>query len=350
MSPGLPAGALPGFRILTRAMLIRRVGLALIVLAAAACVALAIGPRIISPHEIFSVLFGGDRSGSTSVIIFDLRLPRIILAVSVGSALAFTGTVFQALLRNPLAEPYILGISNGCVIGAILGIILGVSPFIHPILSFAGGAIAVAAVLAIGRDSFGLRSESMLLGGTMVAAIGAAVIFLLLHIVGPQLRTAIQWMLGDLSSTQEGLGYASGILFILLLGASFFFGGALNALALGDEEAASLGINVGRARAIAYIGASFVVGLTVALCGAVGFVGLVVPHILRRIVGPDHRGLLPLTVIGGGLFLLFCDTIARSILPVMDSTATELPVGAVTAMVGAPLFIYLLRRGAAQGN
>ncbi|MBS1913457.1 MAG: iron ABC transporter permease [Bacteroidetes bacterium] len=342
-------GRAPAFRVLTRAMLLRRVGIGLLVLAAVGCAALAIGPHIISPLEFFSGL-GGDASGSNHTVIFDLRLPRIILAVSVGAALAFTGTVFQALLRNPLAEPYILGISNGCVIGAMLGIVLGVSPFLHPVLSFVGGAVAVLAVLAIGRDSFGLRSESMLLGGTMVAAIGAAVIFLLLHIVGPNLRTAVQWMLGDLSSTQKGLGYASGILFLLLLVASFFCGRALNALAMGDEEAASLGVNVVRARAIAYMAASFIVGLTVALCGAVGFVGLVVPHILRRIVGPDHRGLLPLAVIGGGVFLLICDTVARSILPAIDSSATELPVGAITAMIGAPLFIYLLRRGAAQGQ
>jgi iron complex transport system permease protein len=270
------------------------------------------------------------------------------LAVGVGAALATTGVLFQALLRNPLAEPYILGISNGSAIGAIVGYMLGLGAVGAPALSFISGAIVVLAVLRIGRGAFGLRSESMLLGGVMVGAITAALIFLLLHFVGPQLRSAIQWMLGDLSAATAGVGYASLGLFVIVVVVSLLSGDRLNALALGDDEAASLGVDVSRSRTIAYLLGSFLVGLSVAFCGAIGFIGLVVPHILRRIVGPDHRALLPASAFGGAIFLIICDTLARSLMTAVDATASELPVGAVTALVGAPIFIYLLRKREAE--
>jgi iron complex transport system permease protein len=221
---------------------------------------------------------------------------------------------------------------------------LGAGPFLQPVMSFAGGGIAILAVLAISRGSYGARSDSMLLGGVMVGAIGAALIFLMLHFLGPQLRSAIQWMLGDLSTASAAIGYSSAGLFALLVLVSLFAGDPLNALSLGEEEAASLGVNVPVARMAAYIGGSFIVGMSVAFCGAIGFIGLVVPHMVRRLFGPDHRGLLPLSLIGGAIFLVVCDTVARSVMPAIDSSATELPVGAVTALVGAPTFIYLLRR------
>jgi iron complex transport system permease protein len=157
-------------------------------------------------------------------------------------------------------------------------------------------------------------------------------------------RSAIQWTLGDLSSPPSGIGFGSLVMFAVLLAGSFIAGDTLNALAMGDEEAASLGIDVELVKRIAYLTGSFFVGIAVSFCGVIGFVGLVVPHILRRLVGSDHRGLLPLSVIGGGIFLLLCDTISRTLMPAFDQTATELPIGAVTALVGAPLFIYLLKR------
>lgn len=316
------------------------VGLLLVV---AAFVALVVGPSSVDPASAMAAV-SGHASSSTSIIIFDIRLPRIILAVSAGGALAGCGVLFQALLRNPLAEPYILGVSNGCAVGAILGFLLGVGSAMVPILSIAGGLVTVGVVLSASRGSYGSTSESMLLGGVMVGAIGAAILFLLLHLLGPQLRSAIQWMLGDLSSTSATVGYASGGLFLVLLVAALFFGDGLNALAMGDEEASSLGVPVARLRIWLYVAGSVLVGVTVAYCGAIGFVGLVVPHILRRLFGADHRAILPLSVLGGGLFLLVCDTLARSFIPAIDIVAGELPIGAVTALVGAPLFIWLLRR------
>ncbi|MDB5035555.1 MAG: transport system permease protein [Chlorobi bacterium] len=332
-------------RRLTLPRLVAAVGLGLALLLVLGLGALCVGARTISPVSVISVLLGSGGDGTIRTILFDLRLPRVILSIGVGGALASSGVLFQALLRNPLAEPYILGISNGCAVGAILGFLIGAGAVLQPVMAFAGGVVVVIAVIAIGRGTYSARSDSMLLGGVMVGAIGAALIFLLLHFVGPQLRSAMQWMLGDLSSAQASVGYASAWLFAALLGGSFFSGDILNVLALGDEEAASLGVNVTRARTIAYIAGSLVVGAAVSFCGAIGFVGLVVPHILRRIFGVDHRALLPLSVIGGGIFLMLCDTLARSFMPAVDSTASELPVGAVTALVGAPVFIYLLRRG-----
>jgi iron complex transport system permease protein len=310
--------------------------------------ALCMGSEVISPTTIFTELFSGHDS-SVHTILFDLRLPRIALAFSAGAALASSGVLFQALLRNPLAEPYILGISNGCAVGAIAGFLIGVGPFGVPLLSFVGGAIVVMAVLGISRGTYGSRSESMLLGGVMIGAISAAMIFLLLHFVGPQLRSAIQWMLGDLASAPAEIGYGSLGLFLLIVLLGFTGGGLLNALALGDEEAASLGINVGRARTLAYLAGSLVIGLTVAFCGAIGFVGLVVPHIMRRLVGPDHRALLPASILGGSIFLILCDTLARSLMPAIGSAGSELPIGAITALVGAPVFIVLLRRSQVSG-
>jgi iron complex transport system permease protein len=304
---------------------------------------LSLGSRRISPLEIFDALFSTDDTPLRS-ILFDLRLPRIALAISVGGALAVCGVIFQAVLRNPLAEPYMLGVSNGCAVGAILGFLLGVGPLGVSLMSLVAGAIVVVVVLRISSGPFGVRSESLLLGGVMVAAMCASLIFLLLHLLGPQVRSAIQWTLGDLSSPPSGIGFGSTIMFAVLLAVSFISGDTLNALAMGDEEAASLGINVELVKRIAYLTGSFFVGIAVSFCGVIGFVGLVVPHILRRLVGSDHRGLLPLSVIGGGIFLLLCDTLSRTLMPAFDQTATELPIGAVTALVGAPLFIYLLKR------
>ncbi len=331
-------------RRLTRGGLYKAVAGAALLLVVTALAGLCIGPELISPWRIISTLLAGDTGSAGSTILLQLRLPRLILAASVGSALATAGVIFQALLRNPLAEPYILGVSNGCSVGAIAGFMLGVGPFLQPVMSFIGGGIVILAVLMISRGSYGARSESMLLGGVMVGAIGAAFIFLMLHFLGPQLRSAIQWMMGDLSTASADIGYGSLVLLLLLFAGSFVAGDPLNALSLGDEEAASLGVNVTAARLVAYITGSFIVGVSVAFCGAIGFVGLVVPHIIRRLFGPDHRALLPLSVLGGAIFLVVCDTLARSLMPAIDSSATELPVGAVTALIGAPMFIYLLRR------
>ena len=309
-------------------------------LTAAAC--LLVGAEATSPLDLWRAITVGVDPALRS-ILFELRLPRIALAAGVGAALASCGVLFQAMLRNPLAEPYILGLSNGCAVGAILGYFIGIGPFGVTIMSFAGGALVIFLVLMISRGSFGMRSESMLLSGVMIDAMTAAIIFLLLHFLGDQVRSAVQWLLGDLSNTPSWIAYGSVVLLVVLLCASMFGGGLLNALALGDDEAAALGIDVSRTKVLLYLVASLIVGITVSFCGTIGFIGLVVPHILRRIVGADHRMLLPASVLGGAIFLMLCDAISRSALPAIRSGGGELPVGAITALIGAPVFIYLLR-------
>lgn len=328
---------------LTRRNSLARFSVACALLTAAALVALVTGGGDVSIEHLIRL---DSWTGSTTVgvIITQIRLPRIVLAAAAGSSLAYAGALFQALLRNPLAEPYILGVSNGSAVGAILGIVLGLGPVGVPALSIAGAIAAVTAVLALGKGTYGRSAESMLLGGVMVGAMSAATIFLLLHMLGPQVRSAVQWMLGDLASASAAVGYGSGLILVALLVGAWWRGDAMNALAMGDDEAFALGFNVERLRVSTFLIASLVVGLTVSFCGAIGFVGLVVPHIVRRIVGPDHRILLPIVVAVGGAFTIACDMLARSILPVFDASAGELPIGAVTAIVGAPLFIALLRR------
>jgi iron complex transport system permease protein len=319
--------------------------LSLAIITAAFC--LMVGTELTSPAALWSAI-SGSADSALRTIVLDLRLPRIALAAGVGAALASCGVLFQAMLRNPLAEPYILGLSNGCAVGAILGYFIGIGQVGVTALSFAGGALVIFTVLMISRGSFGVRSEAMLLSGVMVDAVTAAMIFLLLHFLGDQVRSAVQWLLGDLSNTPTWVAYASIALLAALLIGSLYSGNILNALALGDDEAASLGLNVERTKTVLYLIASFVVGVTVSFCGTIGFIGLVVPHILRRIVGPDHRLLLPASVLGGAIFLMLCDALSRAALPAIRSTGGELPVGAITALVGAPLFIYLLRTRARE--
>lgn len=314
---------------------------------ALACV--LVGTELTSPMELWRAL-SGSFDPALRTIIVDLRMPRIALAAGVGAALASCGVLFQAMLRNPLAEPYILGLSNGCAVGAILGYFIGIGQVGVTLLSFAGGTLVIVTVLAISRGSFGVRSEAMLLSGVMIDAVTAAMIFLLLYFLGDQVRSAVQWLLGDLSNTPAWIAPASIALLVTLFVASLFSGRILNALALGDDEAASLGLDVKRVKTILYLVASFIVGITVSFCGTIGFIGLVVPHILRRIVGADHRLLLPASVLGGAIFLMLCDAISRAALPAFGTAGGELPVGAITALVGAPLFIYLLRAGARGGR
>jgi len=307
--------------------------------------ALLVGTGTDGPIDVLRALFDTSRDASTSIILFNVRLPRVLLAAGVGGLLAGTGVLFQAIMRNPLAEPYILGVSNGCAVGAILGMLLGLGGLLLPVAAFAGGMVTIGVVLAVARGGYRENSEGMLLAGVMIGAIGAALIFLMLHLLGPQLRSALQWMLGDLSGAPIEAGpvavaCAAAVLFLALP-----LGGSLNALALGEEEAASLGIDARRLRALLFIAASMIVGVAVAFCGAIGFIGLVVPHLLRRTFGPDHRLLLPASVLGGSIFLVLCDMVARMLPTTLGAGAGELPIGAVTALIGAPVYIAMLRRG-----
>lgn len=274
-------------------------------------------------------------------IIWQIRFPRVLLATLVGAALSLGGLVFQALLRNPLAEPYILGISGGSAIGAIIGILIGFSKFPGVSLTAFAGSIAILLlILVMSSGQTILKKDALLLSGVMVNAFCAAVIMFLVSMTqDSRLHNIIFWLMGDLSMVDIGhVGILAAILcpcFILI----FWFSNSMNLLLMGKEMAQTMGVNIKTVTVILLVATSFMVSATVSYCGLVGFVGLVVPHLLRLVFGPDHRVLVPACVLGGGAYLVFCDILAR-VLPEQG----EMPAGVITAMIGAPLFIFLLKK------
>jgi iron complex transport system permease protein len=274
-------------------------------------------------------------------IIWQIRFPRVLLATLVGAALSLGGLVFQALLRNPLAEPYILGISGGSAIGAIIGILMGFSRFPGVSLTAFAGSIAILLlILVMSSGQTILKKDALLLSGVMVNAFCAAIIMFLVSMTqDSRLHNIIFWLMGDLSMVDMGhVGILATLLcpcFILI----FWFSNSMNLLLMGKEMAQTLGVNIKTVTVILLVTTSFMVSTTVSYCGLVGFVGLVVPHLLRLLFGPDHRVLVPACVIGGGAYLVTCDVLAR-VLPKQG----EMPAGVITAMIGAPLFIFLLKK------
>ena len=274
-------------------------------------------------------------------IVWRIRLPRVMLAAEVGATLSLGGLVFQALLRNPLAEPYILGISGGSAVGAIIGILLGLARF--PGVSataFAGSMATLALVLMLSSGRHILKKDTLLLAGVMVNAFCSAMILFLISLTqDSRLHNIIFWLMGDLSLSDMGqiglLAVLLGPCFILV----FLLSHAMNLLLMGKETAMVLGVNIKAVTMTLLVVTSFMISATVAQCGLLGFVGLVIPHLLRLMLGPDHRILVPACILGGGTYMVCCDLLARVV-----PRQGELPVGVITAMIGAPLFIYLLRR------
>lgn len=274
-------------------------------------------------------------------ILFKIRLPRVLLAAVAGAALSLGGLVFQALLRNPLAEPYILGISGGSAIGAILGILLGFSRFPGMSLSaFAGGMATLALVLALAGGRSLLGREALLLSGVMVNAFCSAVIMFMISLAqDARLSSILFWLMGDLSTGglhEAAMLTALSLPCFLLI---FRFAHPMNLLLMGRETARSLGVHVTALTLFLLSLTSFLISATVCYCGLVAFVGLVIPHLLRLGLGPDHRVLVPACLLGGGAYLVCCDLLSRTL-----PRQGEMPVGVITAMIGAPLFIYLLRK------
>jgi len=276
-----------------------------------------------------------------NTIIWHIRFPRVLLAALVGATLSLGGLVFQALLRNPLAEPYILGISGGSAIGAIIGILMGFSRFPGVSLTaFAGSIATLLLILVMSSGQTILKKDALLLSGVMVNSFCAAVIMFLISMTqDSRLHNIIFWLMGDLSTVDiHHVAILAAILlpcFILL----FWLSNTMNLLLMGKEMAQTMGVNIKAVTVILLVGTSFMVSITVSYCGLLGFVGLVMPHLLRLMLGPDHRILVPACVLGGGAYLVFCDILAR-VLPKHG----EMPAGVITAMIGAPLFIFLLKR------
>jgi len=305
--------------------------------------ALALGGVHLSWREVWSALTGAASSPEARVIVREIRLPRVLLAMLVGAALAVSGTALQALLRNPLADPYVLGISSGAALGAIIALWVGGRlAAASPLVAFAGALVTMAWVYLLGRRAGRLASYTLVLAGVITASFLSAVILFVLTLLSTRdVRGIAFWLMGDLSvvtETQLRILLPVVVLGILTL---YTFAKDLNVLLLGEEEAAHLGVNVARVQTAVYLLASLLTGVAVSVSGAIGYLGLLVPHLGRMVVGNDHRTLLPTAALGGAIVLTLSDTLARTVV-----APAELPVGAVTALAGAPVFIYLLRRTA----
>jgi len=273
-------------------------------------------------------------------IIIDIRLPRALITMVVGGALGVAGAAYQALLRNPLADPAILGVSSGAAVGALCATIFAESlPVSRPIAGFIGAVLTIALVYALGQSRQGGSSERLILAGVIVnALLSSIVIFLVTTVSGSRQRNVVSWLIGHLSSEEPLLPLVAvfvvaGILIIYLNARS------LNLLMVGEQDALALGVEVNRLKITVYLAASLVTGAAVAVSGAIGFVGLIVPHAVRLAGGSDNRLVVPASALTGGAFLLLADTVARTVIAPL-----ELNIGVVTALVGAPVFIYLLRR------
>jgi iron complex transport system permease protein len=324
-----------------------RPALRLLLLAAVAAGAVLLGLRLgavrLEVREVVDALLG--RGDATSVAIVQrLRLPRSVLAALVGGSLAASGAAFQALLRNPLAEPYILGVSGGAAVGAVGAIVLGLSAPSGAgtaLAAFGGAALAIVLVLRLaGSVGRALDTRVLLLSGVVIGAFFNAVILLALTFADLEsFRAALFWMMGSVAgATWREIGVlaaTAGPATLLLLALAR----PLNLLAVGEETAAYLGVRTERVKLLAYGAASLAAAASVAVAGVIGFVGLVVPHVVRILWGADHRFLLPASVLLGATFLVLADALART-----AAAPTELPIGVVTAFVGVPFFLWLLRR------
>jgi iron complex transport system permease protein len=280
-------------------------------------------------------------SAEERAILFDIRLPRILLAGVVGMCLAAAGAAYQALLRNPLAEPYLLGVSNGAAVGTMAALVFFASyDWSRPLLAFAGAAVATFVVYRLARGKAGTTPERLILAGVIVTTfLSSAIVFLTTVMDATRVRSFTFWLLGDLSGTTASLltlAFVAAGLGVIALAMN---ARSLNLMMLGERDAFDLGVEVTRVRLIVFAAASLLVGASVASSGSVGYVGLVVPHLVRLSFGSDNRLVIPAAALAGASFVIVADTLARTII-----APRELPVGAITALIGAPLFIYLLKR------
>jgi iron complex transport system permease protein len=315
-------------------------------LVVAIVLSLVLGTADISFKHIIGMISGSlSMDDPARLIIFKIRLPRILLAGLVGFALSLGGVTFQAILRNPLADPFILGVSSGSAFGAVLAITFGLSFSLGvPVMSFIGALLTIYIVMALGSRKMGMESSTILLTGVIVNAFFTAIImFFISTSADDRLHTMLFWLYGDLSQSQ----YTQLMIiapFILLAAVIIYsYARDLNIITTGDEIASQLGVDVERTKKIGLLTVSLIMGLVVAFSGLIGFVGLIVPHLARMASRSDHRMLIPVASIGGAVFLIAADTLARTIV-----SPSELPVGVITAFLGAPFFLILLRKRGSQ--
>jgi len=329
-----------------------------VLLAASVVVAVTIGPAGLSPADVWASVLAHLGIGEPTLsplrdgIVWQLRMPRVLTAAAVGAGLALCGAVMQALTRNPLADPYLLGLSSGASVGAVLVIVLGIG-LVLPLAAFGGALVALVATLALAGAGWGagaggragsggsLTPTRTVLAGLAVSAVFGAVTSLVIFwsATGDSYREILNWLLGSLAGTDwTSVAIAGGAM--LLVGLPLIASArTLDAFAFGDTAAAALGVHVGRSRALLLGGTALLTGALVAVSGAIGFVGLILPHAVRFLVGSRHRALLPLSALAGAIFLVWADTGARTLFD-----PRELPVGILTALIGGPVFAVLMLR------
>lgn len=310
-------------------------------------------PEYMSFEEAFGIIFGDDGNYSQSHIniIWQVRLPRVLLAAAVGAALACAGTSMQAVFRNPMADPYIVGVSSGASVGAVLASLVGLGTtaffgaLMTPALAFTTALVTVFVVYYLGTVGGKVYVNTLLLSGVAVAAFLGSMVSLMIYFAGQQYHRIIFWLLGSFSNSSwtgfyiVAIAAAVGILIV------FVFSRDLNALLLGEETAHNLGVDPESLKTIMLVVAAVMTAAAVAFTGVIGFVGLIVPHMVRLVVGADHRILVPAATLTGAIFLILADTTARAVI-----APTELPVGIITALCGGPFFLYLLRRNRLSGE
>jgi len=316
----------------------------LVLLAVIAVMAALLGSQRLPLSGSLCALTGRTNCGLTSeqqAILFDLRLPRILLAGAVGMCLASAGAGYQALLRNPLAEPYLLGVSNGAAVGTMTALVFfGAHEWSRPVMASAGALIATLVVYQLARGRAGATPERLILAGVIVTTfLSSAIVFITTLMDATRIRSFTFWLLGDLSGTTTNLLAIAFIAAAVGVAVLAMNARSLNLMMLGERDAFDLGVEVGRVRLTVFIAASLLVGASVASSGSVGYVGLVVPHLVRLSFGSDNRVVIAASALAGAAFVIVADTVARTII-----APRELPVGAITALIGAPLFIYLLKK------
>lgn len=301
--------------------------------------------RVISA-EIFPFISLGNTDAMHANIIMNIRLPRVLLAGLVGASLAIAGAAFQGLLRNPLADPYTIGVSSGASLGAVLTLFFGLSipfagMFTLPLFSILFSFLTIFAVLLFARNiERSMKVETIILTGIIFSSFLGALISLMIALTGEELRQIIGWLLGSVS--MRGWAYINIILPFFIIGAILLLVNSkeLNAMSFGEEKAQHIGVDVQKRKMMVLVAGSILTGAAVAVSGTIGFVGLVIPHLTRMLWGPDHRHLLPLSIFMGSGFLIIADLVSRTII-----TPSELPIGVITALIGAPAFgVILMKR------
>ncbi len=331
-------------RVLTPLRIATVLGTLLALLLAVGFAALVAGPSGLAPGEVADVLLGGDASGAAGDIVLRVRLPRVVLAMLVGGSLAVAGVLFQALLRNPLADPFVLGVSGGAALGGIVVLSLGAGfgwgYAAVPPAAFAGAIATTVVLYAVAGVRGRVSATHLLLTGVVFNAIASAAIVFLASLAGLTEGASIfLWLIGSLSAARAEIAGWVALFLAAGLACAIPLARGLNLLALGEDSAQQLGVDVERQQRVLLVATSLMVGAAVSAAGLIGFVGLIIPHLLRLLLGPDHRLLVAAAALGGAVFLVACDTLARVLLG-----GRELPVGAITALAGGPFFLWLLRR------